>query len=1065
MSQAPKETGSDPTIVEGAAVGAPITGKWNEGPDQAAAGSGVRFAPGGPLVRFGEYELLEEIGRGGMGVVYKARHVRLNRIVAVKMIAGGALADKDDLYRFEVEAAAAAQLQHPGIVALYEVGTHESQPYFSMEYISGHNLAQAVAAGPLPSRLAARLLELTARAVHYAHTHGIIHRDLKPANVLLQINDGRLQLDRFGEPSDGTSGIRHLESAIPKVTDFGLAKVIATDSGRTRTGAVLGTPSYMSPEQAAGSKSVSSASDVYSLGAILYELITSKPPFRGETTLGTLAQVADLDPILPRVLNSDVDRDLETICLKCLEKDPARRYPSADALADDLHRYLEGEPIAARRMSAIRRAARWCRRHPAAAMLLALVLLAPLAFGVFNWQIAREERELRDLSEIRERGMRRLLYLAQVRQAHQALDQADQDRAIDLLRRWLPRNDQDDLRDWEWYYLWDLCQGRYSLRAYQGQATAALYRPGKSQLVSAGGQVGKPGEIRVWDADGKPIRSWTAHANAITALAFSSDGNLLASGSFDRTVRLWDPDSGTELQKLTGHRDNVRAIAFAPGGRLLASAGADGTIRLWTPDVGAAGRWTEAHSWPAHAGVILALAFSPGGDLLASGGADRKVMLWHAASGKLAATFEGHEGEIACLAFSRIGKFLVSGGGRGSNQGEVRWWDVAKKEPLANQYGLSDKVLTLAAGPEGRLAAGSADGLIRIWDKAQSSEPIVFRGDLVRVQGLAYSADGNYLASAGGSGRVNVFNGEGGQGFVTVSAKLQAGAVAFNATGRLLAAAGRGQLAAGEVAVWDVDQRKTVFSLKEDHGPIAALAFGKEEFLLAVAGADRKVRLFDIKHRDKTPLVLSGHSDRVLAVAFDAAGDRLASGCDDGSIRLWNVRTGSLDRVLAADPVAETGHKNGVVAVAFSPNGRLLASGSFDKTVRVWDLESGESFALSGHGGTTRAVAFSPDGTQVASASADKTVRLWDLSSRRELLRLEGSPGQVLSLTFHPGGRRLASVGQDSSVWIWDLVTTQEILKLDGPANTLQAVAFSPGGRRLAAAGGNRVRVWEAPRP
>ncbi|MBM4068867.1 MAG: hypothetical protein FJ271_07965 [Planctomycetes bacterium] len=1064
MSDAPKETGSDPTLVEGLGGGAPITGKWLEGPEHEPIGS-VHLGAGGPLVRFGEYELQEEIGRGGMGVVYKARHVRLNRIVALKMIMGGALADKDDLYRFETEAAAAAQLQHPGIVALYEVGTHDSQPYFSMEYISGHNLAQAVATGPLPSRLAARYLELTARAVHYAHTHGIIHRDLKPANVLLQINDGRLQADGLGAASASASDIHHLESAIPKVTDFGLAKVIAMDSGRTRTGAVLGTPSYMSPEQAAGSKSVSSASDVYSLGAILYELITSKPPFRGETTLGTLAQVADLDPILPRVLNAEVDRDLETICLKCLEKDPARRYASAEALADDLHRYLEGEPIAARRMSALRRTVRWCRRHPAAAVLLTLVLLAPLAFGVLHWQIAREERELRDLSEIRERGMRRLLYLAQVRQAHQALDQSDQDRAIDLLRRWLPRKGQDDLRDWEWYYLWDLCQGRYSLRAYQGQAVAAIYRPGHTQLISAGGPVGKPGEIRVWDADtGKPVRRWAAHANAITAIACSSDGKRLASASFDRTVHLWDPDTGIEIQKL-GHRDNVRAIAFAPDGKRLASAGADKIIRLWAPDPRQASRWIEIRSWQAHASVILAIAFSPDGNWLASGGTDRKVKLWHADSGQLAHTFEGHEGEIACLAFSRIGTILVSGGGRGSNQGELRWWNVAKKEALTHHYGLSDKVLTVAMGPEGRLAAGGSDGLVRIWDKIQSSEPIVFRGDLMRVQGLAYSPDGDHLATAGGSGRVNIFNSDGGQGFVTLTAKLHAGAIAFNATGRLLAAAGRGQQAVGEVAVWDIEQRKTVASFKEETGAITALAFGKDEFLLAVAGADRNIRLLDVKDPTKAPLMLRGHADRILAVAFDAAGDRLASGCDDGSIRLWNARTGSLDRVLAADPDAATGHRNSVVAVAFSPNGRLLASGSFDKTVRVWDVDTGQSFVLSGHGGTTRAVTFSPDGSQVASASTDKTVRLWDLQTHKEHLRLEGSPGQVLSLAFHPGGRRLASVGQDSSVWIWDLVTTQEILKLDGPANALSAVAFSPGGRRLAAAGGNRIRVWEAPHP
>ena len=317
-----------PTIVENwrDGEGAQVTGNrhgQSDGPGQIQAVDGV------VLSRFADFELLAEIGRGGMGVVYKARQVRLNRIVALKMILGGALADKDDLGRFETEAAAAAQLQHPGIVGLYEFGSHENQPYFSMEYISGSNLLQRVADGPLPSRIAAAYLEATARALHFAHQRGIIHRDLKPANILLDEHDR------------------------PRVTDFGLAKVLATDSGQTRTGAVLGTPSYMAPEQAAARKDIGPACDVYSLGAILYELLTAKPPFKGETALATLSQVSNQDPVLPRLLNPAVDRELETICLKCLEKDPARRYDSAEALADDLRRYLQGEPIGALRLGAV----------------------------------------------------------------------------------------------------------------------------------------------------------------------------------------------------------------------------------------------------------------------------------------------------------------------------------------------------------------------------------------------------------------------------------------------------------------------------------------------------------------------------------------------------------------------------------------------------------------------------------------------------------------------------------------------------------------------------------------
>jgi serine/threonine protein kinase len=288
--------------------------------------------------RFGDYELLAEIARGGMGVVYKARQRSANRIVALKMILGGRLADKDDLTRFATEATAAAGLQHPNIVTVYEVGEVAGQHFYSMQLVEGQTLAQRLAAGPLPGRTAARYVRQVARAVHYAHRHNILHRDLKPSNIMIDGDDE------------------------PKVTDFGLAKRLG-DSGQTRTGAVLGTPSYMAPEQAAGKvKEIGPACDVYGLGAVLYELVTGRPPFRAETPLETVNQVLDHDPVPPRLLNPNVEADLETICLKCLEKDPRARYASADALAQDLESYLNGESIKARSFNILDRLNRTLQR-------------------------------------------------------------------------------------------------------------------------------------------------------------------------------------------------------------------------------------------------------------------------------------------------------------------------------------------------------------------------------------------------------------------------------------------------------------------------------------------------------------------------------------------------------------------------------------------------------------------------------------------------------------------------------------------------------------------------------
>ncbi len=298
--------------------------------DQAATQQDLRSHPvkpasGSRLGAFGDYELLAEIARGGMGVVYRARQIPLNRIVALKMILAGRLADDEDITRFRSEAEAAANLRHPHIVKVHEVGAVQGDHFFTMEFIQGESLAQRLAHGPLSGRHAARYVQIIARAVHYAHRQGILHRDLKPSNILIDENDE------------------------PHVTDFGLAKRIGKDSGQTRTGAVLGTPSYMAPEQAQGrNHEVGPAGDVYSLGAILYELITGKPPFQAENPYDTVVQVIHNDPAPPSLVNPAVDHDLETICLKCLQKDPAHRYASAEALAEDLKRYLDGETINAR---------------------------------------------------------------------------------------------------------------------------------------------------------------------------------------------------------------------------------------------------------------------------------------------------------------------------------------------------------------------------------------------------------------------------------------------------------------------------------------------------------------------------------------------------------------------------------------------------------------------------------------------------------------------------------------------------------------------------------------------
>jgi serine/threonine protein kinase len=297
-----------------------------------------------PLRQFGDYELLEEVARGGMGVVYKARQKSLNRIVALKMILPGRLANPEDLKRFRTEAEATARLHHPNIVTVHEVDEFDGLHFYSMDFINGPSLSHLASQQPLAARTAARYVMIVARAIHHAHTHGILHRDLKPSNILLDEQDE------------------------PHITDFGLAKKIGGDSSQTRSGAVMGTPSYMAPEQASGKiRELGPACDIYGLGAMLYELLTARPPFRSDTPVDTLMHVLEKDPAPPRMLNPKVERDLETICLKCLEKDPQRRYASAQDLADDLNRFLQGDSITARSSNILDRLVRTLDRSGHAA--------------------------------------------------------------------------------------------------------------------------------------------------------------------------------------------------------------------------------------------------------------------------------------------------------------------------------------------------------------------------------------------------------------------------------------------------------------------------------------------------------------------------------------------------------------------------------------------------------------------------------------------------------------------------------------------------------------------------
>jgi DNA-binding beta-propeller fold protein YncE len=646
---------------------------------------------------FGDYELLAEIGRGGMGIVYQARQVSLNRLVALKMVLAGGQAGPEELVRFRGEAETVARLHHPNIVQIHAVGEHEGRPYLVLEFVEGGSLAGRLNGTPSPPKLAAHLVERLARAMQAAHEQGIVHRDLKPANVLLAA------------------------TGLPKITDFGLAKRLDDAAGPTQTGAILGTPSYMAPEQAAGAASrrqagavrVGPAVDIYALGAILYELLTGRPPFKAATNLDTLLQVLADDPVPPRRLQSKVPRDLETICLKCLRKEPNKRYTSGKALAEDLGRFLQGKPIVARPVGVLSQGLRWVRRRPAAATLLVIIVLIPLGLvGGGAWYL--HERELaRRIDEEREKQreqLEELAYLHLIPQIQRAIQEKDKERANSLLDQ-CPRRQ----RRWEYHYLRRLAQDRSDAN---------------SDLKLMGG----------------------GHRN-LTCLALSPDGKRLASGSRDWTVKVWDTATGQETLTLNGHTGPVYSVAFSRDGKRLASGSADHTVKVWDAQTG-----QETRTLQGHTGGVSSVAFSPDGKRLASGTGDQQqgeVKVWDAATGQGTLTLKGDTGGVTDVAFSPDGKRLA-----GATWGSVMVWDAATgQETLTLKRQLS-RILTdeegmcsansVAFSPDGkRLASGSYDGSIKVWDAQTGRETLTLkeRGGASQFgKSVAFSPDGKRLA-------------------------------------------------------------------------------------------------------------------------------------------------------------------------------------------------------------------------------------------------------------------------------------------------------------------------------
>jgi WD40 repeat protein/tetratricopeptide (TPR) repeat protein len=1050
---------------------------------QEKAGALAEAVPG--------YEILGELGRGGMGVVYKARQTGLGRVVALKMILSGSHAGQDQVARFKREAEAIARLQHPNIVQVHEVGESDGRPFFSLEFCEGGSLDKKTAGSPLPPEQAARLTESLALAIGAAHQANVIHRDLKPANVLLS--------------GDGT----------PKVTDFGLAKKL-DEAGQTQTGEVMGTPSYMAPEQAEGKKEIGPAADVYALGAILYDLLTGRPPFKAATTLDTLMQVVADEPVPPRQLNAKVPRDLETVCLKCLRKDPRQRYASAEELAEDLGRWQRGEPVKARPLGRIARVVKWARRRPAVAGLLAAIVVLTLGAlttitglyrnAVAEGKRAREQEGIakteKERAEKQLERSERLLYASQIQAAQREWEVGNVARAWEHLDscRW-------DYRGIEHRYLYTLFNHNHvTFRGHAGPVTSVAVSS-NGELIASGSQ---DNTVKVWDArTGQELRTLKGHTNPVTSVVFSSDGGRIVSssefgpvkvhdartgkelltltgtytgtsgtvsslavssdggcvviGSQDGTVTVWDARAGKKLLTFKGHPSrvmirmwvspsSVNSVAISGNGGLIASGSWDNTVKVWDARTG-----KKVHTLNGHTGAVTSVAISGDGGLIASGSQDKTVKVWDARTGKELRTLNGHTGSVHGVAISGDGGLIASG----SQDWTVKVWDGRSGKVLHTLTGHTGAVRSVAVSGDGRLIASGGDITVRVWDGNRDKELRTLTGHTALVTSAAVSADGGLIASGSQDCTVKVWDARTDKVLHTLKGHTgSVHGVAVSSNGELIASGSQDRT----VKVWDARTGKELRTLKGHTSPVTSVVFSSDGGRIVSGSVDGRVKVHDAR-TGKELLTLTRTYGAVRSVAVSSDGGFITSVSRDGTVTVWEARTGK--EVLLLTGLTGTA----ATSVAISGGGRLVASGDSHGTVRVWDRRRGEGLlTLKGHAGLVNGLAISGDlgrivSTGLAGVGLGKAgeVKVWDVHSGLELLTLKGTTGGVTSVAISGDGGCIVSGSDDKTVRVWDARLAQDLVLLKGGTGPLHEVALSADGKRILGRGAaGTVLAWDS---